>query len=218
LWFKLVLHELTDARNRLLDGDPWVAWRRLRRCHEIERLLVDQVQLLETMTPTGFQEFRFALGRATGGQSAQYREIERLSGWPNQSSSEVLHEPDDRLPRRSQDQHTVWDGYLAFLADLGFDISTAESRRRAYAEVAAARPECGPAWAAHELTEILLDHDQAWSTWRARHALLVERQLGEGNGTGGSAGASYLWSGVRRRFYPELWAARNAIAARVDEQ
>jgi tryptophan 2,3-dioxygenase len=62
-----------------------------------------------------------------------------------------------------------------------------------------------------DLMEALLDHDQAWSLWRARHLLAVERQIGTKNGTGGSAGAAYLSRHQQQRFYPELWEARTLL-------
>src|SRR5690349_11219725 len=58
LWFKQVLHEL-DAVLARLDADTVLgADRGLRRCIEIQRVLVAQVKVLETMTPTDFLAFR----------------------------------------------------------------------------------------------------------------------------------------------------------------
>ena len=64
-----------------------------------------------------------------------------------------------------------------------------------------------PLW---DLAEALVDHDQAWSLWRARHVLMAERQIGTKPGTGGSAGGAYLRSRMDLRFYPELWELRGA--------
>src|SRR4029079_6514776 len=80
LWFKLLLAELTDARDRMLAGETYLTRVRLERCHVIERLLVTQVDVIDTMTPQDFLAFRTKLAPASGFQSAQFREIEFLSG------------------------------------------------------------------------------------------------------------------------------------------
>jgi len=62
-----------------------------------------------------------------------------------------------------------------------------------------------------DLCEALLDHDEAFAHWRARHVLMVERQIGGKSGTGGSAGAQYLRTTLGKRFYPELWEVRSRL-------
>ncbi len=79
LWFKLSLHELQKARDELVDGRPQGAIRPLKRTVAIERLLLDHLDVLETMGPEGFMEFRDPLAPASGFQSQQFREIESLS-------------------------------------------------------------------------------------------------------------------------------------------
>jgi len=214
LWMKVLLFELSDARDRMLAGDARMPRLRLRRCREIEQLLIQQFGVLDTMTQQGFAEFRPALGSASGGESVQFMEIETLSGVtsPRWASGPTRLAPSDldRL-RRRQDEPTLWDGYLALLAQAGFDVSTQERRRAAFAEIARGREGDQALWLMWELTEALVDHDQTWSTWRARHALAAERQIGARPGTAGSAGGSYLWSRVSARFYPELWEARGDL-------
>ena len=79
LWFKLILHELRKAHEELSDGRPQGAIRPLKRTVAIERLLLDHLDVLETMGPEGFLEFRDPLAPASGFQSQQFREIESLS-------------------------------------------------------------------------------------------------------------------------------------------
>jgi tryptophan 2,3-dioxygenase len=216
LWFKVLLHELTDARDRMLAGEVMLPIRRLNRCHQIELLLTDQMHVLDTMAPPDFAAFRPALGTASGGQSAQFWEIEVLSAGrePPRSGARLGPAGATRL-RARQAQPTLWDGYLGLLARAGLDVSTVDQRHTAYARVAAERSRAG---ADHglarlgELTEALIDHDQAWSMWRTRHALAAERQIGAARGTSGSTGGSYLWSQTGARFFPELWAARGRAA------
>jgi tryptophan 2,3-dioxygenase/ribonuclease HI len=79
LWFKLILHELRKARDELAERRPQAAIRPLKRTVAIERLLLDHLDVLETMGPEGFLEFRDPLAPASGFQSRQFREIESLS-------------------------------------------------------------------------------------------------------------------------------------------
>src|SRR5260370_973222 len=62
-----------------------------------------------------------------------------------------------------------------------------------------------------DLCEALLDHDETFALWRARHVLMVERQIGGKPGTGGSSGAEYLRSTLGKRFFPELWEVRSEL-------
>jgi ribonuclease HI len=79
LWFKLILHELRKAKAELEARRPQAALRPLKRTVAIERLLLDHLDVLETMGPEGFLEFRDPLAPASGFQSQQFREIEALS-------------------------------------------------------------------------------------------------------------------------------------------
>ena len=79
LWFKLILHELAQAHAELAAERPQAAIRPLKRTVAIERLLLDHLDVLETMGPEGFLEFRDPLAPASGFQSLQFREIEALS-------------------------------------------------------------------------------------------------------------------------------------------
>ena len=80
LWFKQILHEI-DAAFVLMNEDRSVeAASAMRRVVEIEKLLITQIHILETMSPIGFLGFRDELNPASGFQSMQFREIEFASG------------------------------------------------------------------------------------------------------------------------------------------
>jgi tryptophan 2,3-dioxygenase len=211
LWFKQLLWELTDARDRMLDGESYLPRVRLERCRVIERLLVSQVDVIDTMTPQDFLAFREKLAPASGFQSSQFREIEFLSGLKDASYLRRFRGLSDgervRLQRRL-DEPSLWDGFLVVLAKAGFAVETAEQRADALVGIAGDRERFGQLW---DLAEALVDHDQAWSLWRARHVLMAERQIGTKPGTGGSAGGAYLRSRVELRFYPELWEMRSRL-------
>jgi tryptophan 2,3-dioxygenase/ribonuclease HI len=196
LWFKLILHELTTARDELADGRPHAAAPRLRRVVAVWRLLLSQLEVLETMGPEGFLEFRDPLAPASGFQSRQFREIEWLSGergtWPGGG---------DPPPGASL--------YEAFAAGLGLPEER-EERLAALADVY--RDHADPLRAAwHDVAELLLDHDEAVGRWRHHHALMAAREIGTRPGTGGSPGVEYLRGTVGRRFFPDLWDVRLAL-------
>lgn len=182
LWFRQILTELTAARDDLLAGESYAPRLRLRRCATIERVLPGHFDVLDTMAPPDFLRFRGALGSASGAQSAQFRQIEQLSG------------------------RCVWDGFLATLAKAGFAVADRAERTEAFREIAADRREHESLW---ELAESLVDHDQAWSVFRQRHVHTVERQIGRRPGTAGTSGAADLVA--RTRFYPELWELRSML-------
>jgi tryptophan 2,3-dioxygenase len=211
LWFKLLLAELTDARDRMLDGETYLPRVRLERCHAVERVLVQQVDVIDTMTPQDFLEFRTRLAPASGFQSGQFREIEFLSGLKDAAylrRFRGLSDADRARLQRRLDEPSLWDGFLEVLSRSGFAVGAAEQRFDAYASIAHDRERYGQLW---DLAEALVAHDQAFSLWRARHVLMAERQIGTKPGTGGSAGGAYLRSRIDLRFYPELWEFRSRL-------
>ena len=211
LWFQLLLGELTDARDRMLAGESYTPRIRLERCHVIERVLVGQVDVIDTMTPQDFLTFRTRLAPASGFQSAQFREIEFLSGLKDAGflvRFRGLSDAERERLRRRLDEPSLWDAYVVLLAKAGFATASEAEVLAALREIAHDRERHGPLW---DLAEGLLGHDQAWALWRARHVLMAERQIGTKRGTGGSAGGAYLRSRVEHRFYPLLWELRGAL-------
>jgi tryptophan 2,3-dioxygenase len=214
LWFQLLLAELTDARDRMMAGESYTPRVRLERCHVIERVLVGQVDVIDTMTPQDFLMFRTRLAPASGFQSAQFREIEYLSGLKDSAFLDRfrgLSDAERSRLRRRLDEPSLWDAYLVLIGKAGFATSTDSSDDEVLAalrEIAGDRDRYGPLW---DLAEGLLAHDLAWALWRARHVLMAERQIGTKRGTGGSAGGAYLRSRLEHRFYPLLWELRSTL-------
>ncbi len=211
LWFQLLLYELGDARDQMLAGDAYTPRSRLQRASVIERVLVGQVDVLETMTPQDFSSFRGNLAPASGFQSVQFRELEFLSGAKDPAYVERLRDAGSderaRLLRRLAEP-TLWDGFLVVLGKAGFDVSSPASRQDALIAVAHDRSAYGEVW---DLAEALVDHDSLMARWRSRHVLMVEREIGGKHGTGGSTGAPYLRSRLDLRFFPELWELRSHL-------
>ena len=81
LWFKQIIHELDSilmvfGEEKIAEKSIGLAVHRLKRVIEIEKILLEQISILETMTPLDFLDFRSALGSASGFQSAQFRRVE----------------------------------------------------------------------------------------------------------------------------------------------
>src|SRR3546814_10395025 len=100
LWFKQCLHELGAARDGMLAGRTYEPRKALQRVHAIEQILIEQVVVLETMTPQDFLAFRSLLAPASGFQSVQFRELEFLSGARDQAYVDRLRQASgDERPR-----------------------------------------------------------------------------------------------------------------------
>jgi tryptophan 2,3-dioxygenase len=218
LWFQQLLHEAGAVRDALLrtaedpDGDRlWWARHLMNRVHVIERVLVQQVDVLETMTPQDFLEFRQRLAPASGFQSVQFRELEFVSGAKDAGYVDrfrgLTGEEKDRL-RRRLDEPSLWDAFVGVLAARGLDTSSDAALTESLRRVAHDRSTHGDLWA---MAEALILHDELAAAWRARHVVMVERMIGAKTGTGGSTGASYLRSRLELKYYPLLWDLRSAL-------
>jgi tryptophan 2,3-dioxygenase len=212
LWFKEILFELESIREALFAGEIHRARHYLRRVHTIERVLIQQLPVLETMTPQDFLEFRHQLAPASGFQSVQFREIECISGLKEPGLFKRLaesHDERERLERRLAEP-TLWDAFCHLLNENGFPMPADDARARRESLLKLAWVDRGytELWA---VAESLLTHDENIAAWRQRHVLMVERQIGGKTGTGGSTGVEYLRTTLDKRFYPELWDIRSYL-------
>ena len=230
LWFKQILHEI-DAAVEFLKADRLAAaTSALRRIVEIEKLLIAQIHILETMTPISFLAFRDELNPASGFQSMQFREIEFASGLKD---ARILREflADEFAAKRLQarmNAPSLSESFYAVLRRRGFDTPAIESprdaeerrsnygkRQRAVVEVLTHPEELA---LEYQLADVLLEHDEYFSLWRSHHIKMVERMVGAKPGTGGSEGVGYLQTTLDKRFYPELWEARTYLSSKHDQQ
>jgi tryptophan 2,3-dioxygenase len=212
LWFKVMLIELSAAREAMLAEDVATAGHLLTRIHAIESVLITQIGVLESMAPRDFLEFRQKLAPASGFQSVQFREIEFLSGLKDESYVTRLGSDDAEKARLTSRlaEPTLWDAFCHLLTERGLPMpGDDEGRRRLSLTRLIENHE--PFTQEFFLAEALLTHDELFAQWRYHHVLMVERQIGSKTGTGGSTGASYLRSTLDKRFYPELWAARSFL-------
>jgi len=223
LWFKQILHEL-DAAILLLDEDRVpAATRAIKRVVDIEKLLVNQIHILESMTPISFLAFRDQLNPASGFQSMQFREIEFCSGLKDTaivrefSSDEFASQ---RLQARLTSP-TLAESFYRLLQRRGLkaplnptDAGPAE-QKKAYEERTRAVLEIlthfEERYEEFQLAEALLEHDEYFALWRSHHIKMVERMVGAKRGTGGSEGIGYLKTTLDKKFFPELWEARTYL-------
>ena len=227
LWFKQILHEIDGVVARLQGDDVLGATRLLRRCIEIQRVLVSQITVLETMSPTDFLTFRDHIMPASGFQSAQFREIEFVSG--SKDPGMLVHarptpEERERLQARL-DNPSVRDIFYEVCRRRGFDIpepaeDAAEevrdaARDRRVMQLATIYRDQQSHFDLFLLCEALVEYDEMFTLWRLRHVQMVERVIGWKPGTGGSSGAAYLRTTVERRFFPDLWDLRTHLGMPV---
>jgi tryptophan 2,3-dioxygenase len=210
LWFKLILHETDTAVAHLNADRVGESTRLLRRVVEVQRLLVQQVRILETMRPQDFLGFRYHLNPASGFQSVQFREIEFLLGLKEPAvlvSLRSLPEERARLEARLA-APTVGDAFDGVLERRGFTRASEDWRLKALVQVYE-QPEAHADLNA--LAEVLIEIDECLSLWRAHHIQMVERMIGARRGTGGSEGVTYLRSTLPKRAFPDLWRVRTVI-------
>jgi tryptophan 2,3-dioxygenase len=214
LWFKQILFELESARGAMFEGRTFPARHYLKRVQNIERLLLDHIGIIESMSPQDFLQFRGYLSPASGFQSVQFREIEFLSGMKEPGlMARLAATPEelDRLERRLAEP-SLWDALCALLEANGLPMPPGEEnvevRRASLLKMFRDRdayPEL------FYTAESMLTHDELFCLWRHHHVLMVERQIGSKTGTGGTAGVAYLRATLDKRFYPELWELRSYL-------
>lgn len=220
LWFKEILHELDRVTALLESGDAHAAQHTMKRILTILKVLVAQIDILETMTPVEFQSFRERLDQASGFQSDQFRQLEFVLG--HKSRGAIDRFPEGGRARQALEARwhapTLWDSFLRYLARESHAVPSALLARDVTTPVAAS-PElqqiligiyrAEPKTAG--LCERLVDLDEGMQEWRYRHVKMVERTIGTRSGTGGSAGAAYLRTTLMQPLYPDLWAIRGQL-------
>jgi len=226
LWFKALLHEVDTIAGMIRAGQSLAAARLLGRCVEIEKVLVEQVGILETMTPMDFLAFRDRLAPASGFQSAQFRELEFTLGLKDRRI--LADHRDDpqaaaRLERRLGEP-SLAEVFFGLLRQRGFDTPPLPKDGDEHPDIPAVRERRVAAlkglyerFESHYdlflLAEALVELDLQLQVWRRRHVLMVERVIGGRRGTGGSSGASYLKTTLEKRAFPELWDVRTSMSA-----
>ena len=246
LWFKLAIHELACATRALIEGDSGtdclMAFKRLSRVSEIQKLLIRSWDVLTTLTPDEFFLFRETVGRdgASGFQSVQYRIFEFRLGLKYRAIALATPEGERTFAVLGQAETPADRSALAaaLTAPSIYDATIDYMARRSFPEIARRRDysaryqRSDAAFAAwrqvyedrerapelYQLGEKLVDLEDAFRRWRFAHLATVSRVIGITPGTGGSLGLQYLQAAanqlIETPLYPELWEVRNAMFAR----
>lgn len=221
LWFKQILHELDYSVNMLTEGNLLRAIKTQKRINTILKVLVHQIDILETMTPLEFLSFRDYLQSASGFQSYQFRELELALGLRSLKHLESF-EPDSPVRKKLEKRYknpSLWDSFLKFLSAEGFHVPVSilardfskmyepdEEVQKILLEIYKT-PGLLP-----QYCELLVDFDEGLQEWRYRHVKMVERTIGSKTGTGGSDGVKYLQATLFKPVFPDLWIIRTEFS------
>src|SRR3954453_15632039 len=220
LWFKEILHEVDYLQELLSRNEGIRAGHTLKRVLTILKVMVAQLDILETMTPREFLSFRDRLESGSGFQSFQFRELEFVLGWKEPRALE-RYPTGSPAARRLQSRlaaPTLWDAFLRFLATNGIAIPAEDLERDVTGRIegsAGLRTALIEVYRHHpalaELCERLGDLDEGLMEGPYRHVKMVQPPIGPRRGTGGSAGAEYLTTTLDQPLFPDLWAIRNEL-------
>ncbi|MFN3267552.1 MAG: tryptophan 2,3-dioxygenase [Deinococcales bacterium] len=220
LWMKLTIHELQSAMRCLEQDSIDPAMKMLARVSRAQEQMASAWEVLKTMTPSDYLQFRSAFGQASGFQSYQYRLVEFLFGnknpfmlRPHQENSEqykiletALHAP------------SIYDLALRLLVKAGFDLPLKRDYAAAYNPSEAVRDawltvyrHTEKYWELYALAEKLIDVEDNFRRWRFNHLVTVERVIGFKTGSGGTAGVPYLRRALEIVLFPELWQVRTML-------
>ncbi|MGV6814178.1 MAG: tryptophan 2,3-dioxygenase [Phycisphaerales bacterium] len=223
LWLKLIIHEFREALGYIKADQLAPAFKIMSRIKHIQAQLLHQWDVLATLTPSEYTQFRSALGTGSGFQSIQYRVVEFLMGNKDAKMIPVhAHDPQVvELLTQTLQTPSIYDEFLRLLARQGLpipqsvldrDISVPHQSDPGVLEVFKTiytHPK--EYWEAYEMAEKLVDIEEQFAHWRFRHMKVVERVIGYKTGTGGSSGVPFLRKMIDHRFFPELWEVRTHL-------
>ena len=219
LWFKQLIHELRYLQRMFEEGNDARVSATFKRVLTILKLVVAQLDVIETMTPVQFLAFRERLESASGFQSGQFRELEATLGRRDPRVLDAYHEGnvDHEKVKAAMARPSVYDSFLRYLSARGYEIPkeilerdvtqpVQESEGVHAALLRVYRDDGPPA----QLAERMVDFDEGFMEWRYHHVKMVERTIGGRQGTGGY-GVDYLRSTLHKPFFPDLWTVRSEL-------
>ncbi|MCM3765157.1 tryptophan 2,3-dioxygenase [Neobacillus niacini] len=223
LWMKLILHELEAAIACILRNDLEPSFKMLSRISRIQQQLIQSWNVLTTMTPADYMQFRDKLGHSSGFQSYQNRLIEFSLGQKNAQTLAVYRHQFNLYERMNAALHepSIYDAAITALAAHGLPVDETVLKRD-WSQVYEPNPSVEEAWLTvyrntekywdlYELAEKLVDVGNQQQLWRFNHMTTVERIIGHKKGTGGSSGVTYLKRVVDQQFFPELLSLRTKL-------
>ncbi|MFL0364697.1 tryptophan 2,3-dioxygenase [Pseudobacillus sp. 179-B 2D1 NHS] len=223
LWMKLIIHEIQGAIVCIQKNELQPAFKMLARVSKIQTQIIQAWDVLSTLTPSEYMEFRDKLGQASGFQSYQYRQIEFLLGYKTSHILTIYKKNPElhALLEKTYHAPSIYDAAIEALARAGFPIDV-DLLQRDYSITYTGHPTVEAAWLSvyndvnaywdlYQLAEKLIDIEDWLQQWRFRHMKTVERIIGFKMGTGGSSGVQYLKKVLDHRFFPELWDLRTKL-------
>lgn len=223
LWLKLIIHETEAAVKAIERGDLQSSFKMLARVNRIQTQITQAWDVLSTLTPAEYMEFRDKLGNASGFQSYQYRLVEFVLGYKTPFILEI-YKKDPEVHAILEEAYRapgLYDVAIQALARNGFQINkevlnrdltqTYEKDESVEQAWLAIYKNVEDNWELYQLAEKLVDVEDQFQQWRFRHMKTVERIIGHKVGTGGSSGVGYLKKVLDHYFFPELWDIRTKI-------
>lgn len=223
LWMKMVIHELSQVRKDMEASQLQHVFKTLSRVARIFDQLNGAWEVLRTMTPSDYTEFRSNLGTASGIQSYQYRMIEYMLG--NRAVGNLkMHEENDvefQTLSAELDRPSIYDLaiQILFVTLDGDDrkMPPPQLRQPRQPDLAVQKrwqvvyEDTEQYWELYELAEKLVDLEDYFRRWRFNHVTTVERVIGFKTGTGGSSGVPFLTKRLNVVLFPELWRVRGDL-------
>jgi tryptophan 2,3-dioxygenase len=223
LWLKLASHEINRAIECIRDSNFGPAFKVISRVKHIFIQLTQSCNILSTLTPSDYLDFRDDLGHSSGFQSAEYRKLEFLLGNKNKDMLKV-HKNNPRTYQALDEllnQASLYDEFILALARAGFSIDETQLGRD-FTQPYLSNTSVLAAWLVvyqqpqkyfelYELAEKLVDIEDAFQQWRFKHMYTVQRIIGNKQGTGGSSGVTFLKKALDVSFFPELLEVRTHL-------
>ena len=220
---KMVIHELSQVRKDMEASQLQHVFKTLSRVARIFDQLNGAWEVLRTMTPSDYTEFRSNLGTASGIQSYQYRMIEYMLG--NRAVGNLkMHEENDvefQTLSAELDRPSIYDLaiQILFVTLDGDDrkMPPPQLRQPRQPDLAVQKrwqvvyEDTEQYWELYELAEKLVDLEDYFRRWRFNHVTTVERVIGFKTGTGGSSGVPFLTKRLNVVLFPELWRVRGDL-------
>lgn len=223
LWLKLIIHEIQAAIGAIERNELQTSFKMLARVSKIQTQIIQAWDVLSTLTPTEYMEFRDKLGNASGFQSYQYRLFEFVLGYKTPYILKIYQKDSELFEILDKAYHSpgLYDVTIQALSRAGFPINPGVLHRdfsKTYEKDATVEQawlaiyrNVDKYWDLYHLAEKLVDIEDWFQQWRFRHMKTVERIIGHKTGTGGSSGVGYLKKVLDHYFFPELWEIRTEI-------
>ena len=221
--YKGLHFELYNAREQIKENNINNTIIILERAICFIKYIADTWNILSTIKPEGFNEFRDFLGTASGQLSFMYRHVEFILGNKSVKMASAHKNVPHVWPeiKKSLETPSLYDEVIFYLNRRGYKISQ-KAIKRDWTKTYKSQNSVKDAWLSiykksssknseYLLAETLISFDEQFSIYRWRHFTLVKKIIGYKSGTGGSSGVKWLEKVTSHHFFPELWELRNDL-------